>query len=157
MKQYYMSTGFSKLVVVVGGPIALVVLIGFVSLGNLSVPVTIILSLAITIALLLFFWFGSTRGTCITIDDDNNLYNTGLFVKREAIPLSSLVSLTARHPLLMSGKVTVVWKTYRNEAGKLVTKSLVSRQALNESDFRDLIERIRKANPKINIAEELLK
>ena len=157
MKRYYMNTGVNKLMIGIGGPIVFVVLIGFIGLSHLNVATTIMLSLAITIALLTFLWFGFSRGTYITIDEDHNLYNTGLFIKRAVTPLSHVVSLKAQHPLLMSGKITVVWKVYRNAAGKLVTKSLVSRQALSENDFKDLIERIHNANPRIDIADELLK
>lgn len=131
--------------------------IGLVSLVPISRLAVFILGALVGVLLLIVLWFSMTRGTYITIDKNENLYSTSFFIKRDVIPLSNLISLSARHPLLLSGKITEVWNTYRNDKGKIVTKNLVSRQTLRPGDFKDLIERIRKANPRIEIAEELLK
>jgi hypothetical protein len=96
------------------------------------------------------------RGIYISIDE-NNLSNTFFFIKRDTIPLSKIVSLTTKHPLLLLGRGTQVWNTFCDSNGKLVTKGLVTRETLKGNDFRDLIEKIKNANPKIDIAEELLK
>lgn len=149
-----MSRGSVKAMMVGFTPGVLIVVIGFLGLSSLT---SFIVSFLGGIAVLIALWFGLTRGTYITIDEDDRLYNTFLFIKRDVIPLSAIISLDARHPLLLSGKITKVWNTYRNDKGKLVAKSLVSRQTLQVNEFRDLIDTIQRANPNITIADELLK
>lgn len=152
MKKYMMITSPTATVVAIV-PLVLLVALGFLSAGSI---VGVVLSLIIGVALIIFLLIGSTRGTYITINN-GFLRNTFLFMNRGEIPLSSIVSLSTQHPLLLSGKITRVWNTYRDDKGTLVTKTLANRQALSKSDFRDLIERIREANPGVKISEELLK
>jgi hypothetical protein len=153
-KRYYLWNRFNKFGFVCFG---LIVVVGVFDFTNMQSLEGIFVGLLIAVILLPLLWLAMSRGTYITVDDKNNLYNTFFFIKRDVIPLSSIVSLSARHPLILSGKVTAVWNTFYDNKGKLVTKSLISRPALSKEDFRDLIDRIKKGNPKIEITEELLK
>lgn len=153
-KRFYLKNSFNKLIFIFFGLIVVIGVFDFTDFNSLKDS---LVGLLIGVVLLVLLWLAMSRGTYITIDGKNNLYNTFLFIKRDVIPLSSIVSLSTRRPLILSGKVPVVWNTFHDKNGKLVTKSLISRPALSEEEFRDLMDRIKKGNPKIEIAEELLK
>jgi hypothetical protein len=152
-KKYYMSAmGIEVLVIILG--------VGFLFM---SVPLITSASwrdLAIFVApvvtCLALLWLCLARGTYITLDENGYIYNTFFFIKRNTIPISRIISLTTRHPILLLGRGTQVWSTYYNQRGQVVTKGLVTRETLKGKDFRDLIGRLREINPKIMIADELL-
>jgi len=107
------------------------------------------------LSFLVLLWLCLARGIYITLNE-NSLFNTFCFVRRNTISLSQIVSLTARHAMLPLGKATQVWNTFYDASGQLRTKGLVTRETLKGKDFHDLMEKIHKTNPGIKIDEELL-
>lgn len=151
--QYRISNANAVAITVAFSPISLsvpIILLGLTSYWHLWIGLTIGVLLEIGM------WYGWSRGTYITIDGHNNIYNTFFFIRREATPLSRVVSLIARHPLAQIG-TTSVWKVYRDEHGQQMTRSLTTKEMLKENEFKGLVERIHTINPEIEIAEELLK
>jgi len=155
-KRYYMNIRGLNAKVIVGWLILLAIFAAapLVTSGS---SVEMIIGIVIVAIFVGFIWLGITRGTYITIDDNKNLYNTFFFIKRNVIPLSSIVSLNVRHPALLLGRATEVWKTYRDKDGRIVSKSFVTRETMKRNDFKKLLEEIRQENPNIAISEELLK
>lgn len=82
--------------------------------------------------------------------------NFFFFMKGSAIPLSNVVALIARYPLSRPGTI-IIWQKYRDKIDKLLTRRLANKADSRGGDFRDLIDRIYKVNPEIQIDAELLK
>jgi hypothetical protein len=151
--RYYISArGIDTLVALFGGA-AVLISTPLILSGSVM---NLLFYFVPAILLLTILWLCLARGIYITIDDNGNLYNTFFFIKRDSISLSKIVSLSARHPLLLLGRGTQIWNTFYDAKGRLVTKTLVARETLKGSDFRNLIETIQTLNPKVQIAQELL-
>lgn len=63
-----------------------------------------------------------------------------------------------RYYVLLTGVNTLIamWNTFRDAQVTLVIRGLVTRETLKPEEFDDLMEKIHKANPKADIAPELL-
>ncbi|KKU49589.1 MAG: hypothetical protein A3A28_02910 [Candidatus Sungbacteria bacterium RIFCSPLOWO2_01_FULL_47_32] len=143
---------------------AVYALIGCLALGSLLMLVPLIINvdfskLAIGIGTvtvpLIGLWFGLSRGSYITIDENKNLYGTVLFIRCRKTPLVEVSTLGTRGQFM--GGMTGITLTFRNKKGQLETRGLVSKTALEKKDLMQLIAAIRMANPNIKIPEEILK
>ena len=132
-----------------GALLMLVPLIVDASFGKLAVSIVIIG------ILLMGLWSGLTRGSYITIDENNNLYGTVLFMRGRTTQLSEVTALATRGQFM--GGMTGVTLTFRDKDSALKTRGVVSKSALKREDLKKLIEAIRAANPNIKIPEEVLK
>ena len=109
---------------------------------------------AIVIILLTVLWFGFTRGSYTTVDENNNLYGTVFFIRCRMTPLSDVISLGTRGTFM--GAMTTINFTFRNKKGVLETRSVATKEVLEKKDLQKLIEAIHSANPNINIPKELI-
>lgn len=103
---------------------------------------------------LLVMWFGLSQGTFITIDENNDLYGTVLFIRFRKTPLSAVTELSTREKFM--GGMTDINLTFRNKKGILETRGLVSKTALEKKDLEKLVEAIRATNPNIETSKDLL-
>jgi hypothetical protein len=112
------------------------------------------ISWAVVGGLLVLVWFGFARGTYVTIDEKKDLYGTLFFFRGKVTSLSDVCSIHQRHTF--GGLMAEVYMRYRKKDGTIAERGLVSKQGIKKSEFKNLLDAIRSANPKIKIDPDLL-
>jgi hypothetical protein len=137
-------------------------IVGMLAPGSLMIAVAflgfesterLLISLMVGIAGLAVLWLGFTRGTYITIDE-NKLYGRLFFLRGNVTALSDVISIHQRHTF--GGLMAEVYMKYRRKDGTIAERGLVSKQGIKNSEFKNLLEVIRSANPNIRIDPDLL-
>jgi hypothetical protein len=104
--------------------------------------------------LLVLLWLGFAHGTYVTIDENKNLYGTLCFFRGRVTFLSDVVSIHQRHTF--GGLMAEVYMKYRKKDGTIAERGIISKQGIKNSEFKNLLDAIRSANPNIKIEPDLL-
>jgi hypothetical protein len=132
-------------------PGVLMMTVAFLGFGS---PERLTFSLLAGIVVLVAGWLGFARGTYVTIDENKDLYGTLFFFRGKVTSLSDVVSIHQRHTF--GGLMAEVYMKYLKKDGTIAERGLVSKQGIKKSEFKNLLDAIRSANPNIKIDPDLL-